>query len=79
MTLTSAVFAGDVVTQRFTMWCSGWYDEGYIDPTDAAYINETGAETSKANNANDTLTYKYMLRKGPVVIPIAEGGLMIKS
>ncbi|KAK7507709.1 hypothetical protein BaRGS_00000674, partial [Batillaria attramentaria] len=56
---------GDMMTQRFTLRCSGWIDEGFIDPT---------------NNASTTtpppvsLYYKYMLRKNGIIVPIAEGG-----
>nr|KAG5713885.1 hypothetical protein BaRGS_024512 [Batillaria attramentaria] len=57
--------SGDMMTQRFTLRCSGWIDEGFIDPT---------------NNASTTtpppvsLYYKYMLRKNGIIVPIAEGG-----
>ena len=66
---------GDVLTQRFTLFCVDWQDDGFADPynvTDAA--EDDSVDDDDTATAYSSLYYKFMLRKNGVTVPIAEGG-----
>ena len=65
------IAAGDVLKQRFTLTCSDWQDDGFIDPTNLTEINEFDEELKAAATS---LYYKFLLRKNGISVPVAEGG-----
>ena len=67
------VVAGDVVTQRFELYCTDWQDDGFADPTNATDGEEDDTDDDDSSKA---LYYKFLLRKNGVTVPIAESGML---
>ena len=67
-------FAGDVVTQRFTLNCADWKDDGFDPPSNSTGEDEGKEDDGDKKKASSSLYYKFMLRKNGITVPIAEGG-----
>ena len=73
----SIIFTGDILTERFTLACLGWRDEGYEDPTNTVLILDNFSGAGAASQATKALYFKYLLKKNNISVPIAEGGKQI--
>ena len=69
----SCIVAGDVVNQRFSLYCSDWQDDGFADPTNATDGEE---EDTDVDDSSKALYYKFLLHKNGVTVPIAESGML---
>ncbi|XP_025099184.1 uncharacterized protein LOC112566968 [Pomacea canaliculata] len=59
---------GNVMMDSFSMWCTGWKDEGFSEDAN------TTSDVNEKSLLLAPLIYKFLLRKNDTVFPIAQGG-----
>ena len=68
------------VTQRFTLLCRGWQDDGFdihLNVSDLLLPEQTEENTLQDSAGRRVLYYKFMIRKNGITVPVAEGGTVV--